>query len=91
MKTVYNESADAVLGGRRRIKSNWISAETYRRKEERKQIKEQLGRVRSERLKKLRREEYRRKDKEVKASARAYKGRMIDSIAEETESAARGD
>ena len=57
--------------------------------DERRQIKEQFGRVRSGRLKELKREEYRRKDKEVKASARADKRRMIDSIAVETESAVR--
>ena len=28
LKTVYCESADAVLGERRRIKSNWSSAQT---------------------------------------------------------------
>ena len=90
-KKVYSESAEAVLGERRRIKSDWISAETYRRMEERRQIKEQLGRVRSERLKEQKRGEYRRKDKEVKTSARADKRRMVDNIAEEAENAARGN
>ena len=40
---VYSESAEAVLGERRRIKSDWISAETYRKTGERRRTKEQLG------------------------------------------------
>lgn len=71
--------------------SNWISAQTYSRMGERRQIKEKLGRVRSERLKELKREEYKRKDKEVKASARADKRRMIDRIEEEAQSTARNN
>ena len=55
----------------------------------RRQIKEQLGRVRSEWLKELKREEYRKKNNEVEASAWAGKKRMIDGIAEEAESTAR--
>ena len=56
---------------------------------ERRKNKEQLGQVRSERLKELKREEYRRKDKEVKASTQADKRRMIDRMDEDVESAAR--
>ena len=44
LKTVYSDSAYAVLGGRRRIKSDCIRAETYRRMDERRPIKEQLRR-----------------------------------------------
>lgn len=45
--------------------------------DERRQINGQLGGVRSECLKELKREEYRRKDKDVKVSAQAGKTRMI--------------
>jgi len=43
LEKVYCESADAVLGERRRISSNWIRAQTYRRMDGRRQIKHQLG------------------------------------------------
>ena len=91
LKNTHCESTDAVLGETRRIMSNWISAQTYSRMGERRQIKEKLGRVRSERLKELKREEYKRKDKEVKASAQADKRRMIDRIEEEAQSTARSN
>lgn len=40
MTKVYSESAEAVLGERRRIKPDWISAETYRKMDERRRTKE---------------------------------------------------
>ena len=33
-KAVYNESAKKVLGGKRRVKNDWISGETYRKMEQ---------------------------------------------------------
>lgn len=77
----------AVLREKRRIKSTWISVETYRRMDERRQITEQLGPVKSKHLKSQR--EVGKKDKEVKASTQADKKRMIDSNADEAESASR--
>lgn len=71
LKNAYNESAEAVLGEREGSSLNGLGVETYRRMDERRQTKDQLGRVRSERLKEHKREEYRRKDKEVKATAGA--------------------
>ena len=65
------------------------SAPRHTRKiDERHVIKEQTGRLRSVRYKEKKMEEYRRKDKEVKASARADKRRRINEIAQEAEMAA---
>ena len=50
-KKVYNESAKKVLGEKRRVKNDWISGETYREIEERRRLKEKIGRTRSARLK----------------------------------------
>ena len=41
-KEVYNESANKVLGGKRRVKNDWIRGETYRKIEERRRLKEKI-------------------------------------------------
>ena len=54
-KKVYNESAKKVLGEKRRMKSDWISGETYKKIEERRRLKEKIGCTRSSRADKRRR------------------------------------
>ena len=48
---MYNENAKKVLGGKRRVKNDWISEQTYRKIEERRRLKENIGSTRSVRLK----------------------------------------
>ena len=90
-KEVYNESAKKVLGEKRRMKSDWISGETYKKIEERRRLKEKIGCTRSSRLKERATAAYVVKDKEVKASARADKRRRLNNLAEEAETAARNN
>ena len=90
-KKVYNESAKKVLGEKRRMKSDWISGETYKKIEERRKLKEKIGCTRSARLKERATAAYVVKDKEVKASARADKRRRLNNLAEEAETAARNN
>ena len=90
-KKVYNESAKKVLGEKRRVKNDCISGETYRRIEERRRLKEKIGRTRSTRLKERATAACAVKDKEVKASARADKRRRLNNLAEEAVTAARSN
>ena len=90
-KKVYNESAKKVLGEKRRVKNDWISGETNRKIEERRRLKEKIGRTRSARLKKRATAAYAVKDKEVKTSARADKRRRLNNFAEEAKTAARNN
>ena len=91
-KKVYNENAKKVLGEKRRVKNDWISGETYRKIEERRRLKEKIGRTRSAPpLPSLRERATAAcavKDKEVKTSARADKRRRLNNLAEEAEIAA---
>ena len=86
-KKVYNESPKKVLGEKRRVKNDWI----YRKIEERRRLKEKIGRTRSARLKERATAAYAVKDKEVKTSARADKRRRLNNLAEEAERAARNN
>ncbi|KAL9977741.1 hypothetical protein ACROYT_G015180 [Oculina patagonica] len=91
LKEVYNESAKVVLGGKRRVKNEWISGETYKKIEEQRRLKEKIGSTRSVRLKESATAVYAEKNKEVKASARADKRRRLNNLAEEAETAARNN
>ena len=91
MRDIYNESADKLLGARKREHKDWISTETYRAIDERRKIKEEIARTTSERIKEVKREQYKVKDKEVKRRARGDKRKRLDDIACEAEDAANGN
>ena len=80
-----------MLGEKRRVKNDCISGETYTRIEERRRLKEKIGRTRSTRLKERATAACAVKDKEEKVSARADKQRRLDNLAEEAETAARNN
>ena len=90
-RTAYTESAEKVLGLRRRENKDWITPGTYAAMEERRKIKEDIGKTQSERLKESKRQKYRMKDKEVKGRARADKRRKLEEMAETAENAARNN
>ena len=91
MRDIYNESAEKLLGARKREHKDWISTETYRAIDERRKIKEEIARTTSERIKEVKREQYKVKDKEVKRRARGDKRKRLDDIACEAEDAASGN
>ena len=64
--TAYSDSALEVLGPRQRKHQECISAESWKRVEERKNVKEKMNAVKSERIKERIRKDYSDKDKEVK-------------------------
>ena len=41
-KEVYNESVKEVVRGKKRVKNDWISGDTYRKIEERRMLKEMI-------------------------------------------------
>ena len=88
-KTAYNDSALKVLGPRQKKHQEWISAESWKRVDERKRLKEKINAVRSERIKERLGKEYSDKDKEVKKSMRRDKRKWIDDLAKEAEKAAQ--
>ena len=89
MKNIYNESAKKTVGFKQREHKDWLRADTYRVIDERRKIKEEIGKTNSERVKEMKREQYRRKDQEVKSKARADKRKHLDDIANKVEEAAK--
>ena len=81
------EAGKKVLGPRRRKKEEWITTDTWKKIEHRKEKKRKILSTRSARLK-AQMESYRTLDKAVKRSTRADKKRYIEKIAEEAETAA---
>ena len=82
------EAGKKVLGPRRRKKEEWITTDTWKKIDARKEKKRKILSTRSARLKAQLKESYRTLDKEVKKSTRADKKRHIEKIAEEAEAAA---
>ena len=90
-KDAYNKTAEKVLGYRKRKVKPWISPDSYRKIDERGKIKEAVDGAKSERIKTMKKQQYRLKDIEVKRALRRDKRQWIDNIAIEAEkSAARG-
>ncbi|XP_052231603.1 uncharacterized protein LOC127845002 [Dreissena polymorpha] len=81
---VMKETGEEILGFRKSKKTKWISAKTWSRIEERRQIKKKLLDTKSLRISK----EYSEKDNVVKTLARRDKRRYIERLAEEAETAA---
>ena len=91
IKATYCETAKDVLGYRTRKNKSWISPESWKGVEERKQLKKKLAGTRSERRKARLQQEYRKKDLEVKRSLRKDKREWANSIAQEAEDAVWAD
>lgn len=85
----YCETAKDVLGYRARKTKGWISSESWKAIEERKQLKQKSVGTRSERLRLKAQKEYRKKDIEVKRSLRKDKREWANNIAREAEDAAK--
>lgn len=92
IKNVYNNTAERVLGFRKRKNKEWLTPRTWRLIEERRDLKVKLLGTKSLRLQERAKAAYKDKDKEVKRSARNDKRAHIDNLACEAEQAAvRGD
>ncbi|KAK3540972.1 hypothetical protein QTP86_007688 [Hemibagrus guttatus] len=82
------EAAEETIGYRKNVKTEWISNDTWKTIEERRQIKKKLLDSKSPRLKERITSWYREKDREVKTSTRRDKRRHIEQLAEDAERAA---
>ena len=88
MESIYAGAAKDVLGIAKRTSKPWLRDGTWKKVEERRQLKLKLGSTRSERVKKRIKEEYKGKDQEVKRSAREDKRYWINEMADIDERAA---
>ena len=92
IKKTYVEVATKVLGHKKKNHKEWLTPETWKKIEERKQLKIKILSTKSARLQQQVQEAYKGKDKEVKKSARNYKRSYVEGLAAEAESAAaRGE
>ena len=80
-KNIYNETAEKVLGFRKRKVKPWISVESWKLIEERGKLKVATEDAKSQRIKERKKEQHRMKDTEAKRSLRRDKRVLIDSIA----------
>ncbi|KAL1267682.1 hypothetical protein QQF64_033045 [Cirrhinus molitorella] len=88
IKNIYSETAQKVLGFKQRGAKEWISANTWQKIEERKQLKAKLLNLKSQRLIEKATLSYKNKDREVKRSARRDKRVFAENLAREAEKAA---
>ncbi|XP_078352308.1 uncharacterized protein LOC144637002 [Oculina patagonica] len=86
MENIYVATAKEVLGTAKRSSKPWLCGGTWKKVEERRQLK--LESTRSERVKQRIREQYKGKDREVKRSAREGKRRWLNEMAGNAERAA---
>ena len=92
IKKTYVEVATKVLGHTKKNLKEWLTPETWKKIEERKQLKIKMLSTKSARLQQQVQEAYKGKDKEVKKSAMNDKRAYVEGLAAEAESAAaRGE
>ncbi|KAL7874949.1 hypothetical protein SRHO_G00059190 [Serrasalmus rhombeus] len=87
-KNAYVKSAEEILGFRKGKNKPWISHNSWKLIEERRNIKNRINSTCSERMQNRMKEEYREKDREVKKSVREDKRRWVAEKAERAQNAA---
>ena len=87
IRDVYNKTAEKVLGVRKGQHKPWISSESWKKIDERKQLKSKANAVKSQRLKEKIKVEYSAKAREVKQCLRSDKRKWTDDLAREAETA----
>ena len=88
-KKAYEETGQKILGKRKKVNKEWITDDSWKTIEERKNIKHDVNSAKSMRLKERKREEYREADKKVKRTIRKDKRLYIDNLASEAEEVAK--
>ena len=68
LKEAYNETAEKVLGFQKRKNKPWISLESWKKVDERKELRKKVDDSKSVRIKERRKVEYTEKAREVKRS-----------------------
>ena len=88
LRKAYVESAAEVLGFQKGKSKPWISQQTWKVIDERKEIKKKLDSTKSERIRNKIREQHRQKDKQVKRSVREDKRKWMTEKAQVAQTAA---
>ena len=92
IKETYLNTAKDTLGFQTKNNKEWMSEDTWKKIEERNEIKQKILNSRSTRLQKQLQSSYKIKDKEFKRNARKDRREFIDAMAREAEKAAnRGE
>lgn len=92
IKTMYVETATMVLGYRRRENKEWLTPDTRKKIEERREIKAKMLCTKSPRFLERIQEAYREKGRQVKKSAKRDKRTFVEYMADKAEqAAARGE
>ena len=86
IKKTYVEVATKVLGHKKKNHKEWLTPETWKNIEQRKQLKMKMLGAKSARLQQQVQKAYKGKDKEVKKSARNDKRSYVEGLAAEAES-----
>ena len=84
----YRETAEEILGFKKREQKDWIQVATWDKIEERRVMKQRMNSTKSERIKNQLKIHYSNLNKEVKQMTRADKKTYVDNLAEEAEQAA---
>ena len=85
---VLMDASDKVLGYKKNKKEEWITVDTWKKIDERKETKTKLNQVKLQRLKDRLQTAYSKQDKEVKRMTRKDKKEFVDKLADEAENAA---
>ena len=88
IKKLYIETATKVLGYRRRKNKEWLTPDTWKKIEERKELKAKMLCTKSPRLLERIQEAYKEKDRQVKKSAKSDKRAFVEDMANKAEQAA---
>ena len=84
----YNNTAENVLGRKRKSSKPWIRPESWAKVEERKQLKGKAENAKSERIQQQLRAKHRSKNKEVKKSLKSDKREWLNSLMDDAQYAA---
>ena len=88
IKKAYYQTSKETLGTKTRQHKEWISVVKWERIQERKRLKTAIGQTKSKRLKGRLRIQYSELNKPVKKSARGYKRKHLEELANKAETAA---
>ena len=88
LEETFNSVAEEKLGFKKKGQKPWISKESWKLVEERKETKRKIENCRSDRVKIRLRAQYSEKDREVKSNMRKDRRKWTDNMIEEAEKAA---
>ena len=88
MSIVLMDAIDKVLGLKKNKKEEWITVDTWKKIDERKETKKKLNQAKSQRLKAHLQTAYSEQEKEVKRMTSKDKKEFVDKLADEAENAA---